>query len=83
MLVQLTPLALTSLTALAGFGQETTRPPVRESSAHAVPRADPGVWRSVGSKVPSIELPRVDGGGLVDLAAFEGKKVLLLQFASW
>ena len=44
---------------------------------------DPAVWSTAGALVPSIELPRIDGQGSVDLAAYRGKKVLLLQFASW
>lgn len=85
----LAPLVFAALTPVApgpwasgvpGRPQE----PVRvHDTAETVPRIDAAVWRDVGSKIPAVELPRVDGGGLVDLAAYEGKKVLLLQFASW
>jgi peroxiredoxin len=37
----------------------------------------------VGQKHPDFTLPRIDDGAPVSLSNFRGKKVLLIQFASW
>lgn len=37
----------------------------------------------VGQPHPEIFLPTIDGGRPVALSEFRGKKVLLIQFASW
>jgi hypothetical protein len=37
----------------------------------------------IGEKHPDFTLPRIDDGAPVSLANFRGKKVLLIQFASW
>ena len=37
----------------------------------------------VGEKHPDFTLPRIDNGAPVSLSNFRGKKVLLIQFASW
>ena len=37
----------------------------------------------VGEKHPGFTLPRIDDGAPVSLSNFRGKKVLLIQFASW
>ena len=34
-------------------------------------------------RFPSIELPRIDGKGTIDLAQYKGRRLLLIQFASW
>lgn len=66
----------------------STEPPVAPPSdvanveSSALP-LDPSAWMTPGARIPDVELPRVDGGGLVRLSQYEGKKVLLLQFASW
>jgi hypothetical protein len=36
-----------------------------------------------GEPLPGLVLPTIDGRGTVDLADLRGKKVLLIQFASW
>ena len=36
-----------------------------------------------GRLVPDLELPTIDGKGSVSLRDLAGKRVLLLQFASW
>jgi len=36
-----------------------------------------------GHPLPGLVLPTIDGQGTVDLAGLRGKKVLLIQFASW
>lgn len=47
------------------------------------PEIDQAAWTTVGRQVPSIELPRIDGNGTLDLADLRGRKVLLVQFAAW
>lgn len=37
----------------------------------------------VGRPVPALEFPTIDGQSSIALGGFEGKRVLLLQFASW
>ena len=37
----------------------------------------------VGETHPDFTLPRIDDGAPVSLSNFRGKKVLLIQFASW
>jgi cytochrome oxidase Cu insertion factor (SCO1/SenC/PrrC family) len=37
----------------------------------------------VGQQHPNFTLPRIDNGRPVSLSDFRGKKVLLIQFASW
>ena len=37
----------------------------------------------VGKSHPSLRLPTIDGKQTIDLRALAGKKVLLIQFASW
>ena len=37
----------------------------------------------VGERHPDFTLPRIDDGAPVSLSNFRGKKVLLIQFASW
>jgi len=38
---------------------------------------------TVGRRHPDFVLPRIDDGKPVSLSDFRGKKVLLIQFASW
>ena len=40
-------------------------------------------WSTVGARIPSIELPLIDGSGTLDLADLRGRKLLLIQFAAW
>jgi peroxiredoxin len=37
----------------------------------------------VGQPYPDFVLPNIEGGAPVSLSQFRGKKVLLIQFASW
>ncbi len=71
--------------ALAFAGQEQTGSPeaVAATKPEKFGAIDPQVWVTTGSVVPALELPRVDGSGVFDLASLHGKKVLLIQFASW
>lgn len=61
----------------------TLLPLLAQATDSPVPTVDPSVWTTPGSAIPSIELPTLDGRSTVDLASFEGKKLLLIQFASW
>ena len=36
-----------------------------------------------GQPLPDLELPTIDGKQTINLADLGGKKVLLIQFASW
>lgn len=65
---------LTTLLLAAAMTQEL--PPLPTES-------DPDVWVTEGAAIPWIELPRIDGGAPFDLGSLAGKKVLLIQFASW
>lgn len=53
------------------------------AATDSVTEIDPAVWTTTGARIPSLELPRVDGNGTVDLADLRGRKLLLVQFASW
>ena len=37
----------------------------------------------VGQFLPDLELPRIDGNGSVRLSDYRGRRLLLIQFASW
>ena len=37
----------------------------------------------VGERHPDFVLPRIDNGAAVSLSGFRGRKVLLINFASW
>lgn len=37
----------------------------------------------VGAPAPHIHLPEISSGAAIDLARYRGKKVLLVEFASW
>jgi peroxiredoxin len=43
----------------------------------------PSYAPKVGEKHPDFTLPRINDGAPVSLSNFRGKKVLLIQFASW
>lgn len=36
-----------------------------------------------GEPFPEIAFPTLDGGGLATMKEFRGRKILLMQFASW
>ena len=42
-----------------------------------------GVGRERGQQYPDIVLPALDGSGPLSISHFRGRKVILLQFASW
>ena len=42
-----------------------------------------GYAPKVGRRHPDFTLPRIDGRAPASLSDFRGKKVLLIQFASW
>ncbi len=37
----------------------------------------------VGKPAPPLRLPTVEGGPPISLGSFRGRKVLLIEFASW
>ncbi len=39
-------------------------------------------WQ-VGQPLPHVHLPTIDGKEEMDLSSFRGKKLLLIEFASW
>ena len=43
----------------------------------------PQVGTDVGERFPDLELPRVDGAGSLRLSDLRGRRVLLVEFASW
>jgi hypothetical protein len=57
------------------------------TSSIAVTAADmpdvPKIGRDVGQMFPQIVLPSLDGKRTLALSDFRGKKVLLIEFASW
>ena len=58
-------------------------PPAAVSAPAELAPIDPAVWTTRGARIPDVELPAVDGSGLVRLKDYEGKKLLLIHFASW
>jgi hypothetical protein len=54
------------------------------ASAAAVTAAEtPVVGREVGQVYPQIVLPSLDGKQPIALSEFRGKKVILIEYASW
>ena len=43
----------------------------------------PAIGRGVGQLFPQIVLPSLDGKQRLALSDFHGKKVILIEFASW
>jgi hypothetical protein len=39
--------------------------------------------RDIGDPFPGIKLPSVHGDGLIDVAGFRGKRVLIFSWSSW
>ena len=37
----------------------------------------------LGQRIPALELPTLDGSSTVRLSELRGKRLLLIQFASW
>ena len=52
------------------------------AASSAVAQRGGGVFRQ-GQPLPDLELPTIDGERTINLADLGGKKVLLIQFASW
>ena len=53
------------------------------ASVAAPARAEPPSGPKPGDPYPTYLLPSLRGGDPLSVAHFRGKKVLLLQFASW
>lgn len=51
--------------------------------ALALQDTGPKVGFEVGAYLPDLELPTIDGESTIRLSALRGKKLLLVQFASW
>jgi hypothetical protein len=60
--------------ALSGFLWTASVQASQDQSASLLQRGQP---------LPGLVLPTIDGQETVDLAGLRGKKVLLIQFASW
>jgi hypothetical protein len=43
----------------------------------------PEVGRAVGQLFPELELPTIDGSRTVRLSELRGRRLLLIEFASW
>lgn len=80
MLSTLLALALALPVTYQGAAPAALPPPLPVGSVTPI---DPGIWTTPGARIPDVELPRVDGQGLVRLKDYEGKRLLLIQFASW
>lgn len=80
-LLSLTLAVTVSVGSAAQKAQE--KPQENPQQADSMSPIDPAAWTTPGRRIPDVELPRVDGRGLVRLSDFEGKRLLLIQFASW
>ena len=76
-------LTLLSLAALTSAPRCQAAPAAPTPVPSEFAPIDPAVWTTRGARIPDIELPAVDGSGLVRLKDYEGKKLLLIHFASW
>ncbi|QDV08900.1 hypothetical protein Poly30_44550 [Planctomycetes bacterium Poly30] len=85
LLLSLAPAIVSQEVAPTAVPDSSAPPSVTPGSVTpgSVTPIDPSVWTTPGSRIPDVELPRVDGQGLVRLSDYEGKRLLLLQFASW
>ncbi len=57
--------------------------PAFAASSSAGKCGDPGGIFVKGRPTPGLELPTIDGRATVNLGALVGRKVIVLQFASW
>lgn len=57
--------------------------PVGQDTEAAVLVPEPDAWTTVGARIPDLQLPLIDRKSTFDLASLRGKRVLLIQFASW
>lgn len=56
--------------------------PIAFSLATAAGAAAQEPWK-VGEPVPELRLPTIDGKETIDLSQLRGKKLVLIEFASW
>ena len=56
---------------------------MNNNDCHAQPVQQPSVGTEVGQFFPDFKLPSLEGDNLLSLSSFRGKRVLLIQFASW
>ena len=82
--------ALSAVALVRPFGR--SRPPTAEDQIHGdwedaagAPgyTQTPAVGREVGQAFPNYVLPGLDGKRAISLSKFRGKKVILIEFASW
>lgn len=52
-------------------------------SMHSNAADEVAIGREVGMAFPDFELPTIDGAGTLRLSDLRGKRVLLIEFASW
>ena len=83
MILSLLSLAALTLAPLWQAAPPAAVPPAAVSAPAELAPIDPAVWTTRGARIPDVELPAVDGSGLVRLKDYEGKKLLLIHFASW
>lgn len=53
------------------------------SKGAAAEDPEPGSAPVVGEAYPALRLPTIDGKQTLDLRQLRGKKLLLIEFASW
>jgi len=73
--------ALPALVALVSASLHESSEPHGHRDPRPQADARPNPW-TVGKPVPDLELPTIDGGRLA-LSSLRGKRVLLIEFASW
>ena len=56
---------------------------MNNNDCHSQPVQQPSVGTEVGQFFPDFKLPSLEGDNLLSLSSFRGKRVLLIQFASW
>ena len=52
-------------------------------AALAASPSEPEVGTALGQRFPDLELPLVDGSGSLRLSDLRGRRMLLIEFASW
>ena len=71
--------------ALATFALLSPTHPQQTSDSPASARGSAGIeiGRGLGQLHPDLELPTIDGGRTLRLSELRGRKLLLIEFASW
>lgn len=74
---------LPGLLALVGALATLQAAPDSSPDASPAPPPEPRTPWVVGEPLPHVHLPDVTTNACVDLARYRGKKLLLIEFASW